>query len=1633
MLTPTHELPPTFMSEHEKLILSTSNPLKYMYKVRQLEKKYLTKEKNNKTSLTKKSVFTKSPFVSSRKVYCGAPFFNVMIIALDVKKCVQVTHDETLNDVCQRTNTLLDNVWATYNGKPIAVDVPLQEYCIGDNATIYLHGRLLGGSQIVGHPYRLYTHVVECEKQVLYGDFCLQGEFSSAQSAVIDGILNAVAGMKEACLKGESALLDTLENFFQVVYWFKKCDTMHDYTVMLALAHKLMVGTSVNSRLLQIFGFTSELQGEFTDFVKHLRDMYTTTQGMIGKDSLLTKVRKVYTYLLVCGILKPLGISLTEEDFLKMDSKLKYEYSDHTSMVFIMFDVAITICERVDAFILTGDARALIHNDLVYAKWAKEADRILGLGPFTSNLGAHGTTYFAFVSDLSAAIETGESICNYTRAHSGTEGFYMRKKLDSLRMLKNVEITRRSAQKERKAPFGVLIHGGSSVAKSTFSKMLFYYYGKLHDLKVDDHFRYVRSPTEEYWSNFDSSKWCIHLDDIAFMLPNKSAEIDPTLKEMLNVVNNVPYVPPQAALEDKGKTPVLAELVIATTNAAHLNAQEYFHCPLAIRRRLPFVVNIKPKEEYTAENNQFINPASLPEVGGSYPDYWVITLQKVVPVTYQGRDSAKLETVAVYTDVREFLQAFGKASVEHMATQEKAQKCDSRMRAIDVCRKCYACVPDCTCVKVCQLCYDVNCICVQGHMAFAYTYLWSYLWSWISGIFICVFGNALSLGVLYCGSRFYINRAIVMFFTRFLNASYELRIAGIMNSQRNYTLKITVSKVMAAGKVLAAIFVAHQLYKAVKPKKKNPPPELSMQGNVFGTTEAQLAKEESQNVWYNPTIEMCRFDVPLASQSLATADACELRTKFGANCVRVIITGCNSGHSVRTRGTIVTGQWLLMNKHILDWTKDTRYRIDVITGSQAEGVTPNISFYHNRNEFKFREQKDVALIELRGYPPMKSILKYWATKEVTATHIVSLRREDDGTVFKTELYNGAFADKFLVTSLNCEIPLYFAKSSIPPKIGDCGSLAIAKTPMGPIIIGQHMLGHGSTSGFPQILAEEIESLIRSSASNVTAGPPPEMSLNGEVVLQPPHHRSLLRYLETGTVRVYGSLPGFRAKPKSRVCPTPLQKEMCDYFKITVEFGPPVMEGWAPWKKNVIEMVKPHTDFDSELLAHCVANFTQDILNGLETKMSDAWKKELVFLSDRAAVNGLPGVKYIDRLNMNTSMGFPWATSKKRYLVSDITAEYPEGVTFTDETWQRVRKIESLYERGERCYPIFTGHLKDEPTAHAKIEAQKTRVFTGAPVDWSIVVRSRLLAFVRLLQKNKFVFEAGPGTVCQSIEWTEIHRYLTIFGEDRIVAGDYGKFDKRMLPHFVLAAFEIIENVYRSAGFDANECRQIRCIAMDTAFPVVNMGGDIMEFYGTNPSGHPLTVIINSLVNSLYMRYAYAMANPDSRSCADFQENVHLFTYGDDNIMGVSKKTPWFNHCEIQKQMACIGVEYTMADKESESVPYIRLQQTSFLKRSWRWEEDLQAYVCPLEEKSLHKALTMWVPSRTIDKYMQMVAVISSVNTEYFFHGKEVFQKHHEFFKTVLQREPYKLYVEQSTLPGWDALCERFRKASDGFE
>ena len=1429
------------------------------------------------------------------------------------------------------------------------------------------------------------------------------------------------------------------ENVITIFHWYGKCQDVGDYIQLSMTAYKLLTGKSyttfIRRRFELIFG---NLQSDATsELLQTLRNAFDTIEN-VSENPLLQKVTGLYSYLLVQGFLSRFGLELNDEDYSRLEQKaLLAQYSSKKGFWMNILDTTLFMCERFHEWRRTGELSSFLHTGGEYEAWAKKADKLLALAPFTANLTAHGTTYFTFVSDLNDAVEQGEAYARFTKKVSGYELAAIKRKLMSLQLLKNTEITRRSAQKERRAPFGVLVHGASSVAKSSFTKMLYYYYGSLFGLDTEDHYRYVRSPTDEYWSNFDSSKWCIQLDDIAFLLPAASSDVDPTLKEMLNVVNNVPYVPPQAALEDKGKTPVMARLVVATTNAKDLNAQDYFWCPLAVRRRLPYVVNVTPKPEYLAANQRFIDPMKLSGVDGAFPDYWIITVQKVVPVFDGQRDQAMLEDVAVYSSTAEFLKNFGETAMAHEMTQDKAMTCDTAMRGLQVCAKCYYVASQCTCVHL-----------QVGEIDEVEPVAWvtDRPQTWWREIFSSLVGLSGSF-VIRCFDwlieiRLWLYVADwLMHFSMWRRLFYgyvlprasdvvQVRLVGRLNGVLTGTPRWKI----ALG-ALAAVSAGVAMYLTMK-KKSVPCAEVKTnmpeQGNIMKTTEEHLPKEPRSNVWYNPTIELTKFDVPKASQSLAHAKDTDVRDLLARNCVRLLIeTEVDGRRTTRSNAAVfLRGHLLLTNNHA--FRKDASvYSVTVINMSVAQGLNSNITFVVREEDLVRREDTDVALLEARCLPPFKDVLKFWDhTGAMLFTRSIVLRREENGELEMQQIYNLQHHPAMFVEALGQTMPISFGTSSRVTKKGDCGAIGVAQTPRGPVIYGLHILGSAEKCGMVCVTRATIDEMCMehsskfSNYSEVQGGGAPQLSLGDvSVELTEPHHKSLFRYLPEGTANVYGSFPGFRPQPKSKVTTTPLVTEMLEHFGCTVDHTRPCMEGWEPWRKNVVEMVKPTVNYQRNILEHAVQSFTHDIL----TNLPEGWESEMVFLSARASVNGLPGVRFIDRINTNSSMGYPWNESKKRHLRMDVSDEYPEGVTFTDEVWERVAEIEQRYARGERAFPVFTAHLKDEPTTLAKVEAKKTRVFTGAPIDWSLVVRSRLLAFVRVLQKNKYVFEAGPGTVCQSKEWGEIHEYLTAFGDDRIVAGDYGKFDKRMISDFVLSAFRIIANVYEAAGFTAEEVREIMCIGEDTAFPLVNFNGDLVEFFGTNPSGHPLTVVVNSLVNSLYMRYCYVVLNPE-HECVTFKKNVHLFTYGDDNIMGVSRECEWFGHTGIQEQLAALGVEYTMADKESASVPFVNIAEVQFLKRSWRFDADVGAFLCPLELASITKSLTVWLPSSSIDEYAQMVAVISSANSEFFFYGRQVFEHHRKFFYAILQREPLAQYVTESTLPTWEQLVDRFDRA-----
>ena len=427
-------------------------------------------------------------------------------------------------------------------------------------------------------------------------------------------------------------------------------------------------------------------------------------------------------------------------------------------------------------------------------------------------------------------------------------------------------------------------------------------------------------------------------------------------------------------------------------------------------------------------------------------------------------------------------------------------------------------------------------------------------------------------------------------------------------------------------------------------------------------------------------------------------------------------------------------------------------------------------------------------------------------------------------------------------------------------------------------------------------------------------------------------------------------------------------------------------------RNVDLDRKTHTAniFDQECFEKACIDYKSKLMNGL----SKADLASLGKIDDDVNLAGLDGHKGINSIALDTSMGFPFRGQKKRYVSE--TDRRIDGISRALSAeqwiWDEVNRRESVLREGDRSNMIFKAAMKDEST---KLDKEKRRVFAGCSCPDTLLVRRYFLSLSALMQKHKKLFECAVGVDVQSPEFSELMDYVSEHGTERIIAGDYKAFDGQMSRQFMLAVFRIaIDIMVESGNFDGEDLEVLKGIASEISSPTVDFFGVLVKFLGSNPSGHPLTVIINSIVNSLYIRYAYYVIAKEDRwwNVPIFHKVCNLITYGDDNEMGVKPGYDSFNHTRIAEVLARSGIVYTMADKEAESVPYIKLTEASFLKHYPVWNEELNLYTARIEEDSVAKMLHTHMKSTELTPQQHSCEALQNVARCWFGYGREYYTR-----------------------------------------
>nr|QXV86368.1 polyprotein [Iflaviridae sp.] len=499
-------------------------------------------------------------------------------------------------------------------------------------------------------------------------------------------------------------------------------------------------------------------------------------------------------------------------------------------------------------------------------------------------------------------------------------------------------------------------------------------------------------------------------------------------------------------------------------------------------------------------------------------------------------------------------------------------------------------------------------------------------------------------------------------------------------------------------------------------------------------------------------------------------------------------------------------------------------------------------------------------------------------------------------------------------------------------LGMCGSVLLGPNMLAPII-GLHVAGYGTHpgTGISEILTREmfVEEVF------------PNTMYSKTIV---PNLRDISKTdvdLETALFP-YGCVDGkyIQAQSgKTQLIPSPIH----GIFPVETEPNPlsptdyRLPRGSNPLYDGIAHKGKPPLDFDKNILNECAQDLESTILSSVKPIRSKVGVVDL-----ETAICGNPNLEYFECLEFSTSAGFPLSALKttscakgKKWLfdLEEIPGQGYKLNGMHDELKRLIDLGLSMRKSGIKPFTVFVDCLKDTclPTAKCRIRG-KTRIFSISPVQFTIPFKMYCLDFMASYQKARFSAEHAIGIAPQSHEWTQLASLL-LKNSKNIVTGDYKNFGPSLMRCCVNKACDIIVKWYSLHGATEEHLKILRIMLSEISDAFYLCKDLIYQTPCGIPSGSPITAPLNSLVNSLYIRYAYRILC--GNDFTKFHENVKMITYGDDIIMSVKDELiENFNTETISNVLKQYLITFTDQDKSDNIVRYRTIDTATFLKRNF---------------------------------------------------------------------------------------------------
>lgn len=1239
----------------------------------------------------------------------------------------------------------------------------------------------------------------------------------------------------------------------------------------------------------------------------------------------------------------------------------------------------------------------------------------------------------------------GQTVDFMNRCKPAERSYYAGK----LTALQQLQVSRTLAQKEsiREMPYGVLLYGASSVGKSAVAQSLVRYILKVNGKDASDKSIIVLNPEDPFQSELRSHHKGILLDDLC----NgnlKYVKANP-ISLIVQLFNQVPQAALSPIAEMKGNVMMEPDVVLGTTNVKELKANELSNEPLSVMRRFQCVITQRSKPEYCKSGTEMVDPAKIEHMyNQQFPTFGLFTVEEALykevrtsntrggagkmpgemlalgfrPLEFKGRPLVDVEMPVLLEFLKEHSADHFRRQKAFVSSQKARKECDlcEHLTPVEFCQLCTPVALDETILEdqlslpyyteVCAYLWALETRFMQVVEAFAIAmvntswgrkvvnyiarkYLWEYAQKPLSYVAVAY----AMLILLACTGHYHYDAAIA------LSLAYMLYVTIIFNVIRWKVVKVLTTcprpsvwisqnktVVLATTVTFLTTYGLWKITSLIARAWYNLKVVQAAAPISFPATE-EPSKAPGVEFWDRKTVEQKYLvDVSAVSESSATITPERLQALIGSKLM--FLKKDESGefcNALPIKSNVMLIPWHIVPEYTEYVTLKTAY------GRIFKKVPMSFDYCYRIKGTDLAVWYTPAIgpqRDLTCYLPEQSLNEKMIYVTPVYNHDGEIRTFDEfvatrgRVVTKTGVYDG----------YNYRFPTEtFGGLCMASLIGLTRDKSKTRLPF---LAGFHLAGLGYQGAAGFITKDQLDNAIRILDLN----PPVFVSHSSAKLdtvqmgvdfgpLGPVHEKCSTRSLDAdSSVVVHGGHTIPRGTQKTAVVTSLISNSVEQVMGIDKQHGAPKEMGHSRHKiVNLKTRANPADSFNTQYVWQAYSDFDNQLFELPKSELDLLGK-----ISNEANLAGLDGVVGINGINCSTALGFPLNGPKSKLITLSETPV--EGISRPLEidplVWDEVAKMEKVLLSGQRIHTVFKASLKDEPVA---LDKDKVRIFSGANVAFVLLVRKYFLSMAALVQRNRVITECSVGIVVQSPEWGELFEHIGRFGWDRAVAGDYSSYDTRMSSHFILMSFKLmIAMAQRSGNYDADDLIIMRGIATEISCPVYDWFGTIVEFTGSNPSGHPLTVIVNSFANSLYMRYAYfAIADKEEWGrIPPFDRVVALQTYGDDNISTVRRGYSGYNHTAIANEFALVDMKYTMADKNAESVPYINLADASFLKHYAKWDPELGVHRSPIEPGSLAKMLHTHKKSSILTMEESSAEAIKNCALKYFEFGEVEYTK-----------------------------------------